>query len=841
MTNKSQLVVGLSLALLAGSVSAATKYDADDTSLLVIFKEQVSKEERQQVIRGVGGLLRDMDDRGRDLRMRHVAQGRINEIRVANQAQRDRALKRLTLHPMIEVVEPNYVLSLYDTQFNPLSLPNDPHFASLWGLHNTGQSGGTPGADISALAAWEITTGSDDIVIGVIDSGVDYNHPDLAANIWVNPHEDCTNGIDDSGNGVIDDCHGYASPEHSGDPNDVNGHGTHVAGTIGGVGNNGIGVTGVNWNVKIAACRFLDMYGDGYLSDAIACIDYFTDLKVSQGINIVATNNSWGGPGYSATMREAIQSGIDAGILFIAAAGNDGLNSDIIPSYPGSYDLDGIINVANTTRTDALASNSTYGEVSVDLGAPGTQIVSTYLNNGYATASGTSMAAPHVAGVAGLIWSIAPALDPLAVKDIILSSGDPIPALAGRTVTGKRLNAHQALLDTSPEPGFTLGLTPASLTIQAGNQAEFTLSISSIAEWNGEVALEASVAPELPVTLSSDTAWPGETVTLTIDTSADTTWGEYAITLIASDTDTGDLNRQAAASLHVLPANLVDLPYENTTPVAIPDANANGITSVIRVNDEGIVFGAEVSVNISHTWIGDLIVHLTSPSGTEHMLHNRSGSNTQNLIETWSVSSFNGEPMQGDWTLFVSDNAFLDTGTLNYWGLVLSALSDAEPQPGAPLADFSYSASGLSVSFTNQSSADRGIVSYAWDFGDGATSGEENPTHTYAEAGTYQVSLLITDTDDQQDSVQKTLTLSLNQVEVSIISATKLRTGIATVQLQWSGANGPVDIYRDGDYIGSFSDTRLRDRFTTSQDSVHYRVCPQNGSRSMCGDITYQF
>lgn len=837
MTNKSKLVVGISLALLSGSAMAANT-PAEDDSLLVMFKETVSKEQRENVIRSVGGILRETDALGRDLRMRHVAQGRINEIRVANAAQRDRALKRLAMHPLIEVAEPNYTISINDIQMQ--SMPNDPGFSDMWAMENTGQAGGTIGADISALDAWGISTGDNTMVIGVIDSGVDYNHPDLAPNIWQNPGEDCSNGIDDTGTGVIDDCHGYSAIYDNGDPMDENGHGTHVAGTIGAAGNNNLGVVGVNWDIKIAGCQFLDGAGFGSTAGAIACIDYFTNLKVNHGVNLVATNNSWGGGAYSESLRTAIADGIDAGIMFVAAAGNDGTNSDVIPSYPASYDLDGIVAVANTNRNDGLSGTSTYGLESVDLGAPGSAILSTYLNNGYATASGTSMASPHVAGVAGLIWSIAPHLSVNEVKQILMDSGDSIPALAGLTVSGNRLNAYQALLDADPTPGFALRMMPAAQEVSAGDSAQYTIEIVSVADWSGEVSLDVELDPALDYQLSAETAFAGEEVTLTVFTEEDTAWGSYDVMLSASDLDTGELTGSAAGSLMVLPATLVDFPYENNNPVSIPDANPEGITSVINVPEEGTVFGAEVSVSITHTWIGDLIVSLTSPEGTEHILHNRDGGSADNIDETWTLGVFNGESMQGDWTLFVSDNAGADVGTLNNWSLVLSAASDSEPQPGEPSADFSYSVDGMTVSFTDESEADFDLVSYQWDFGDGSTSTEQNPVYTYAAEGSYNVSLVVTDSEEQSDSVTKTVNINLNQVEVSIASAIKLRTGMAVVQLRWD-ADSEVVVYRDDELVGTYTGNRLRDSFMTDADEVTYLVCPVEGSRNQCGEITHTF
>ncbi|WP_294955993.1 S8 family peptidase [Sulfurovum sp.] len=278
--------------------------------------------------------------------------------------------------PDVEYVEPNYIR-------HPSKIPNDPKFNLLWGQHNTGQTvngtSGTPGKDMKAPEAWNKTTGSKSIVIAVIDTGVDYLHEDLAANMWVNTKEIPGNGIDDDHNGYVDDVHGINAIDDSGDPMDVvlqhGGHGTHVAGTIAAVGNNGIGVVGVSWNAKIMALKFLGPQG-GKDSDSIKCMEYMIAEK-DRGVNIVASNNSWGGPGASQAVKDTIAATVNKGILFMAAAGNDGSDNDSKPSYPASYDLSGIVAVAATDQNDELASFSNYGRTSVDLAAPGVNIYST--------------------------------------------------------------------------------------------------------------------------------------------------------------------------------------------------------------------------------------------------------------------------------------------------------------------------------------------------------------------------------------------------------------------------------------------------------------------------------
>ena len=338
----------------------------------------------------------------------------------------------------VESVEPDVIIA-------SATMPNDPSFGRLWGLDNTGQSGGVAGADIDATRAWDVSTGSRSVVVAVIDTGVDYRHADLAANMWRNPGEVAGNGIDDDRNGFVDDVHGWDFANGDGDPFDDEGHGTHVAGTIGAVGNNGVGVTGVNWAVSIMALKFLGSDGSGSTSDAIAAINYATRMRRDFGVNVVATNNSWGGGGSSAALRRAIQAGGDAGILFVAAAGNEGVNNDVTPSYPANDTSAAVIAVAATDRSNRLASFSNYGATSVDIAAPGAAIYSTVPGNGYASYSGTSMATPHVSGAVALLAAANPQATGAAIRAAILSSATRVTGLAGKVATGGLLDVAAAL------------------------------------------------------------------------------------------------------------------------------------------------------------------------------------------------------------------------------------------------------------------------------------------------------------------------------------------------------------------------------------------------------------
>ena len=262
------------------------------------------------------------------------------------------------------------------------TVSNDPQAGNLWGM-----------TKIDAQDAWGISTGSKSVVVAVIDTGVDYTHPDLAANIWTNPNA----GKD----GFVGDVHGYNFVANTGDCMDDNGHGTHVSGTIAAVGNNGLGVAGVTWSTSIMALKFLNSQGQGYLSDAVRAINYATMERTTYGVNVRVINASWGGGSFSAAMQSAIQAAGNAGILFVAAAGNSASNNDVTPQYPANYRLPNVISVAASDQNDNLAYFSCYGATTVDIAAPGVSIYSTLPGNRYGALSGTSMATPQVSGRGG--------------------------------------------------------------------------------------------------------------------------------------------------------------------------------------------------------------------------------------------------------------------------------------------------------------------------------------------------------------------------------------------------------------------------------------------------------
>ncbi len=349
------------------------------------------------------------------------------------------ARKALKDDPSVEFVEPNWIYTHQATS-------NDPYYTngSLWGMYGPTTSPANQYGSQAGTAWLNGHTGSNSVYVGVIDEGIQFTHPDLSANVWTNPY-DPVDGIDNDGNGYIDDTHGWDFDGNNntiydgGTRGSLDKHGTHVTGTIGATGGNSLGVAGVNWNVTYISGKFLGRRG-GTTANAIKAVDYFTGLKTRHGLNIVATNNSWGGGGFSQALMDAISRANSANILFIAAAGNNGSNNDSTASYPSNYNLPNVIAVAAITSTGTLASFSNYGANTVDIGAPGSGIYSTMAYNTYASYSGTSMATPHVTGAAALYASTHPGANAATIKAAILNSAVPTSSLTGKCVTGGRLN-----------------------------------------------------------------------------------------------------------------------------------------------------------------------------------------------------------------------------------------------------------------------------------------------------------------------------------------------------------------------------------------------------------------
>ena len=399
--------------------------------MLVKFKSTLSAQQVQASLAAAGFQS-----------LQYFAAIDVHRCRIASPADARTTAERYAADPAVEYAEPNYI-------YQASAVPNDPRFADLWAMQNTND------ADIDAVEAWDTQKGSRDVVVAIIDTGVDYNHEDLRDNMWRNPGETGngkeTNGVDDDGNGFIDDVVGWDFAANDNDPMDDNAHGSHVAGTIAATGNNQRGVVGVNWQASIMALKFLDSNGSGEASNAIGAILY----AAQNGARV--QNNSWGGSGFSRALQDAIVFARDRNSLFVVAAGNEGSDNDRTPTYPANYEVENVLAVAASDRNDQLASFSNFGLRTVALSAPGVGILSSTPGNRYQSFDGTSMATPHTSGVAALVLAQYPGLGYRAVMVRLVGSADVKPAFENNTVSGGRLNA-QGALSTEPLVAFVTRL-----------------------------------------------------------------------------------------------------------------------------------------------------------------------------------------------------------------------------------------------------------------------------------------------------------------------------------------------------------------------------------------------
>ncbi|MEY4617388.1 MAG: hypothetical protein RJB66_2348 [Pseudomonadota bacterium] len=365
-------------------------------------------------------------------------------LKINDNKNQKQTVSRLLQSDVVQIAEPNYI-------YRTSRLPNDPEIGKLWGLVNSGQADsnksiGIAGVDIGAEKAWDIQTGNQDLLISVIDTGVDYNHKDLKGNIWTNEAEaNGTPGVDDDNNGYVDDIHGYDFVNKDGDPMDDHGHGSHCSGTIAAKGDDNQGIVGVAWNAKIMGVKFLSKDGSGSLDDAVEAIKYSTKM----GVKIMS--NSWGGGGYSEIMKEAIDEANAKGIVFTAAAGNHSGNNDESPSYPASYNVPNVISVAAVDNRGRLATFSCFGRRTVHVAAPGVNVFSS-LPGGYASWSGTSMATPHVSGVVALLLSQDPTLTPEKVRERLIKTSKPLAGLKGKSASNGIVDAYMALTNQMAPP-----------------------------------------------------------------------------------------------------------------------------------------------------------------------------------------------------------------------------------------------------------------------------------------------------------------------------------------------------------------------------------------------------
>lgn len=424
--------------------SEVAKKKYENRRLLVRYKEGISNKAKDNTHFSVGAYVVQSFELPQNLEVVEVAKG----------ISLDAAQEFYREDPNVLYVEPDYPLRAYlevppanptppDEEDPPAEPAKDPRYGEQWGLHNEGQTGGTADVDINAPEMWQLITGDKDVIVAVIDTGINYNHPDLRKNIWVNPGEIPGNNIDDDNNGVVDDVHGFDAISNTGDPMDDHGHGSHCAGIIGAESQNPDGGRGVMQDVTIIGCKFLSANGGGTTSGAIACLDYLRNLKTraENPVNIIATSNSWGGGPAAQALQDAIQAHQDEGILFVAAASNDGQDNDVVDTFPADYPLANIISVAATDNKDEKAWFSNYGKRTVHVGAPGVDILSTVLGTDYEEMSGTSMATPFATGLAGMIKAYYPDANYIQVKNLLMAGGVPTAALQGKSVSGRRIRA----------------------------------------------------------------------------------------------------------------------------------------------------------------------------------------------------------------------------------------------------------------------------------------------------------------------------------------------------------------------------------------------------------------
>ncbi|MEW5804238.1 MAG: S8 family serine peptidase [bacterium] len=658
--------------------------------------------------------------------------------------------------PCIEAVSPNYMVSIADT------IPNDPFFNQLWGLQNTGQivngTAGTPGADISAPLAWDINTGSSTVVVANIDTGVDYLHADLAPNMWHNVNEIPGNGIDDDSNGYVDDVYGINAIIDSGDPMDDEGHGTHTAGTTAAVGNNNIGITGVSWSSQIMALKFLDNIGSGATSDAIKCMDYVILMK-NNGVNVVAINASWGGSGFNQMLKDSIEAAGNLGIVFCAAAGNDGTDNDLFPQYPASYDSPTIIAVAATDQNDIKASFSNYGLVSVDLAAPGTNI--------YSTVSAPTYFPPAVGDLffdnmemGNGNWNMTPPEGTWAITTE--QSHSPTHAWSD-SPGGNYVDNTDASIYTN-----NINLTAASGNVQLGYWAKLDLeedfdflyiefSGDGGATWTTESRLTGHSDWTLYNITISQYLWTSQfRVRFRLITDLSVTFDGVYIDDVGIGISSGPSNSYAyfngtsQATPHV------------TGAVALLAAQYPGDSISQRINR--ILSGVDVlpgltglvatsgRLNLANSIVSPPIIDFsgTPTSGAAPLTVTFTATNTGGPVITWAWNFGDGgtSALQNPTHIYTTPGTYTVSLTANGPGG-----TDTETKTGyitvyaPPVIDFSGAprsgAAPLAVAFTATNSGGP-VNTWLWDFGDGATSNQMNPAHTYTSEGTYTVSLTAT-------------------------------------------------------------------------------------------------
>jgi serine protease len=630
---------------------------------------------------------------GYDLGARALGNG-VFRVNLPMIATVDGALAAFRARPGVEFAQPDYRVQLTAT-------PDDPSINSLWGMDA-----------INAPEAWNTGTGTGHTIVAVIDSGVSYNHPDLKANMWHNPGEIPGNGIDDDHDGYVDDVVGYNFVANNGNPTDDNGHGTHVAGTIGAVGDNGVGVAGVDWHAKIMALKFLDSSGSGYTSDAVRALNF----AVAHGAKVV--NASFGGGGYDQAMATALANARTKGVIVVTAAGNDGTNNDAEPVYPANYPGDNVVSVAAVDQSNRVASFSNYGRSTVDIAAPGVGIYSTLPNGKYGTYSGTSMATPHVAGALALVWDTHPTWTYKQVIAAVLNTADRLSALSGKVASGlldvgKAIAYDPASTTTPPPAKDSTGATVTGVTFGGSGNINTARVIFS-------EAINASTFTASDVTLTG----PGGKVIAVngVSTVSGSNGTQFDVAFPAQAT-TGTYTLVIGPDVRDLAGNLMDQnrngktgetsdKYTATTTVAgtktysstdvgktIPDLST--VVSKLTITDNVTIRDLNVQVTASHNNDADVRMTLVGPDGTRVVLFNRRGGSGNDFANTtfddeapnsiwrgsapfagsyrpeYVLSVFDGKSTKGTWSLVIDDLFPFDSGKLWAWSMTVDGIPAA--------------------------------------------------------------------------------------------------------------------------------------------------------------------
>ena len=762
-----------------------------------------------------------------------------------------RAVNRLSRLPFVEYAEPDYLVQ---------AATNDQYYGLVYAIENTGQSiNGTTGvadADMDVVEAWSIQTGDPNLIIAVIDEGVQWDHPDLANNMWRNPGEFAGNGIDDDGNGFVDDVYGYDFYSNDGDPMDEGGHGTHVAGTICADTNNSIGIAGVVHQCKIMALRFLGPQG-GSTSDGIASLDY----AVQMGATI--SNNSWGGGGFSQALYDSIAAARDADHIFLAAAGNggsDGIgdNNDSGPHYPSNYNLPNVVSVAATDNRDQIAGFSNYGAVSVDIGAPGVDIASTYINDGYIWNSGTSMATPNVTGVVALIRSEFPSWNYQQVIDHLYATARPAASMQGVTTTGGIANAAAAMAGGEPP---TPPAAPSGLSATATSDSTISLA------WSDNSDNESVFQIERNGQLLSTTAASNSTSFEDTGLAGETLYS-YRVRARNSAGDSAWSNAADATTDAPPPYQTILVSSESTLAGTAVAGNFTRTFDLddsleqIRERESGGKRNRRYSY-MDHQW------SLSSPSGAaslsvtgysgnssdgdrfELAYSTGGGFTTFCTLEVGASSTCStgfDMPTAGTVTVRVSDTnqargaRALDSVFIDQIQLFIESNTGPVTLPEAPsgLSGDASTPGVIAVSWTDNADNETSYTVQRSDDGNSwsslaslGTNAQSYNDSSVASLTTYFYRVLAT--NSAGDAVSDTLQItSAEQVapSISLSASGYKRKGWHNVDANWDASGAAITLYRNSTAVYSGSASAYTDSRISKGGAVYdYQACPQGDAR----------